>query len=207
LKISSIGDKEEHKMPAQYSSEVLALRDRVIRGDKKLNDAWEQIRAISDEEERERQTDRWTQAAEKLCLLCEELKAKGYYDCLYIENGKKTRPCDPPDGLCCLVCPSSYPYWKCEAGEASLAELVACRTKELLRTDGWCLWKCGSLGGDVIAVVRDEGVEGVPEGYTTYTEAELAELFQRGISQATLRLVHEAKKQTGAIVVGPKREG
>jgi len=83
----------------------------------------------------------------------------------------------------------------------TLATEVAQRTRELLVTRGWCLWKCSVLGGEVIAVARDENVEGVPEGYTVYTEAELEELCQNGVSEATLRLVHEAKKQARARVV------
>lgn len=80
------------------------------------------------------------------------------------------------------------------------AKEVARRTKELLDSQGWCLWKCSTLGGEVIALVTDELTEGVPEGYPTYTEAELAELCQDGVSEATIRLVHEAKKLVGAKV-------
>jgi len=81
-----------------------------------------------------------------------------------------------------------------------LAEVVAECTRKLLGTKGWCLWKCSTLGGEVIAVVLDENVEGVPEGYPVYTEAELEELCQDDISEASLRLVHEAKKLAGAKV-------
>lgn len=80
-----------------------------------------------------------------------------------------------------------------------LAEEVAQRTRELLATRGWCLWKCASLNSEVIALARDELVEGVPEG-PVYTEAELEELCQDGVSEATLRLAHEAKKLAGAKV-------
>ena len=78
------------------------------------------------------------------------------------------------------------------------AEETARRTRELLNSQGWCLWECSTLAGDIIAVVRDENVEKVPEGYPVYTEAELAELCQEGIGNATIRLVHEAKKLAGA---------
>ena len=85
--------------------------------------------------------------------------------------------------------------------EPQLAEVVAECTRELLATRGWCLWKCSVLGGEVICVVQDELVEGVPEGYQSYTEAELEELCQDDISNATIRLVLEAKKIAGAVVV------
>jgi len=85
--------------------------------------------------------------------------------------------------------------------EPQPAEAIAERTRELFATRGWCLWKCSALGGEVICVVQDELVEGVPEGYPVFTKAELEELCQDGVSGATLRLVHEAKKIAGAVVV------
>jgi hypothetical protein len=83
---------------------------------------------------------------------------------------------------------------------AAQAEEVARRTRYLLATRGWCLWKCNVLGGDIIAVVLDETVDGVPEEYPVYTAEELGELCQDSVSEATLRLVHEAKKLAGAKV-------
>ena len=85
--------------------------------------------------------------------------------------------------------------------EPQPAEVIAERTRELLATRGWCPWKCSTLAGDIIAVVLDEKVEGVPEGYSVYTEAELEELCKDDVTEATLRLVHEAKKLVGAKVV------
>jgi len=87
-----------------------------------------------------------------------------------------------------------------DVGELDQAEEVARRTRELLDSQGWSLWKCSTLGGEIIAVVLDEIVEGVPGGYLVYTEAELEELCQDGVSEAHLRLVHEAKKLAGATV-------
>lgn len=60
--------------------------------------------------------------------------------------------------------------------DSLLAEETAQRTRELLESRGWCLWKCSTLGGEVIAVMLNENAEGVPEGYPVYTEAELEEL-------------------------------
>jgi len=90
---------------------------------------------------------------------------------------------------------------KMEATALAQAQEVARRTRELLATRGWCLWQCSMLGGDIIAVVQDELVEGIPEGYQVYTEAELEELFWADVSEATLCLVHEAKKLAGAKVI------
>ena len=81
------------------------------------------------------------------------------------------------------------------------AEEVARHTRELLAIQGWCLWKCSTLGGDIIAVVLGENVEGLPGGYPVYTEAELEELCQDDVSEATIRLVHEAKKLAEAKVL------
>lgn len=83
-------------------------------------------------------------------------------------------------------------------------EEVARRTRELLNSQGWCLWSCSAFGDDIIARVLDEDVEGVPEGYPVYTEAELEELCRDGVDGATLRLVHEAKRIAGAVVISVK---
>lgn len=81
----------------------------------------------------------------------------------------------------------------------------AARTRELLATTGWCLWQCRALEGEVIVVLRDELVDGFPTGYPTYLEQELDYLLEA--SDGTLKLVHEAKKLTGATVTGvEKRE-
>lgn len=97
-----------------HALEALALRDRVIKGNEKLFLAWQQIRELPSGE-RECQLDQWNEAQEKLHNLCLELKAKGYHDCLYIENGKKIRSClSEPGGWWCQVCPSSIPYWEQE---------------------------------------------------------------------------------------------
>lgn len=80
------------------------------------------------------------------------------------------------------------------------AERVAQCTEKDLVTKGWCLWQCNALGGETIAVVRDDGVKGVPEGYPVCYKAELDKLFGTGVNHATLRLVYEAKRMAGAIV-------
>jgi len=97
----------------------------------------------------------------------------------------------------------SLPLWKQSAPavgqkeiESQPAEVVAERTEELLMTRGWCLWRCSVLGGEVIAVTRDELVEGVPMGYPVYTKQELELLLEA--DDAAVRLVHEAKKLAGA---------
>lgn len=98
----------------EHSPEVLALRDRVISGNKKLNDALKQIRQIDHESQEWKDLfEQWHQANEKLSVLCTELKLRGYTDCLYIENGKKTKKClSPGDDIGCRVCPSSRKYWE-----------------------------------------------------------------------------------------------
>lgn len=99
----------------QHSPEILALRDRVMKGNDKLNAAWEQIRQMNHSSQQWRdEMERWHQANERLSILCTELKARGYNDCLYLdETGKKTRGC-LTDALGCRVCPSGVPYWEKE---------------------------------------------------------------------------------------------
>jgi len=74
-------------------------------------------------------------------------------------------------------------------------------TLELLATQGWCLWQCSALDGEIIALVRDESVKDVPEGYVVYTKAEMEEIGRFNVPQSTIRLVHEAKKRTSATVI------
>lgn len=73
---------------------------------------------------------------------------------------------------------------------------IALRTCELLRQQGWCLWKCQALDGELIVVIRDEEAVGYPEGHAVYTERELHELLDA--DDATLKLIHVAKNLTGA---------
>ncbi len=108
---------------------------------------------------------------------------------------------------------------------AGPAEETVERTMDLLESRGWCLWSCSALGGETIAVVRGELSEGAEldlmnhladAGRTesrsavdnpVYTEEELYQLFSSDISEAHLRLVHEAKKMAGAVVVSSKQSG
>ncbi|GAJ24247.1 unnamed protein product, partial [marine sediment metagenome] len=84
-----------------YSSEVLALRDRVRTGNDKLFRAWKQILGIEDDVQRVQEEEKWFKARDRLEMLCIELQLKhNYYECLYLgENGEKTR-----------VCPASLPH-------------------------------------------------------------------------------------------------
>ena len=83
------------------------------------------------------------------------------------------------------------------------AEEAARRTRELLDAQGWCLWRCSTLKNEVICVTMDNGDERAPWGYPVYTQTELELLSSAGAS--TLRLVHEAKKRAGAIVIEVRR--
>jgi hypothetical protein len=80
------------------------------------------------------------------------------------------------------------------------AERVALKTEVLLEKQGWCLWKCVTLKGAIILIVRDAS-SAYPEGYPVYTEPELEMLGQDGIRESTLRLVYQAKQNGGAVVI------
>ncbi len=115
-KEEEVKPSETKNIPRQYSEEVITLRDRVIKGNQKLFEAWLIIRELApNTEERSRQMDRWNESQNKLHYLCSELKMKRYDDCLYIVNGKKTKHClKNQDGFWCQVCPSTYRYWEKE---------------------------------------------------------------------------------------------
>jgi len=96
--------------------------------------------------------------------------------------------------------------WSRSAPELKLKEIkqsaeeVAQDTFRQLSTQGWCLWRCKLLNGEVIVVVRDELVEGIPAGYPVYTSGELLELLD--VDDSMVRLIHEAKKKGGASIAG-----
>ena len=94
--------------------------------------------------------------------------------------------------------PGDWEWPDCEEAAA-----VARCTEQLLATQGWCLWQCQALGGEVIVIAGDQGIEGMPQCYVVYTDGDLRELFGEGrsVDTATLRLVHEARKH-GAAVAG-----
>ena len=95
-----------------------ALKARVKEGNQKLNDAWQRLVKMDHSSQRwEEEAERWSRANEKLSSLCTELKYAGFNDCLYLEDGKKTRGCLTQPGLGCRVCPSQISYWEKELME------------------------------------------------------------------------------------------
>lgn len=128
------------------------LKQRVKAGNQKLNDAWKAVCQIDHTSQMwSDELERWHQANEKLSLLCLQLEALGYVDCLYIIeeaeiasmvpeekdkilkridkgiyqklNGKvKTQHC-LAEGIGCRVCPSQIRYW-----ETELMELPSAKT-------------------------------------------------------------------------------
>lgn len=103
---------------AKAEKELIALKQRVKAGNEKLIASWPKIWDIPDQEEKDEQLKRWDKANLLLDALCRELMYRfDFRDCLYIENGRKTKPCTRADGLCCFVCPSAKPYWRNEEQE------------------------------------------------------------------------------------------
>lgn len=93
-----------------YTEEILRLRDRVILGNEKLWIAWRKVCETISSEEYSRLAAQWDEANKKLDLLCTELKAREYTDCLYIdEYGNRFKYCLRSDF--CWVCPSIIKYW------------------------------------------------------------------------------------------------
>lgn len=120
------------------NAELIALRDRVAKGNEKLHEAWAQMKNL-DPERWKLASKQYDEALKKLELLCLELKSRGYVDCLYIKFyegmtmeeeravmseiasgkvtdikiGAKTKNClvNPDPTFFCRVCP-------CAAGKA-----------------------------------------------------------------------------------------
>lgn len=99
---------------------------------------------------------------------------------------------------------------------------TARQTVKMLKTRGWCFWKCAELDGDIITVIRDgfkpteqqeklimEELGGIYDREpdkakvnqewlgTGYTETELKILAESG----NMQFVHEAKKISGGILM------
>lgn len=106
--VSTLGDLAS-PAPA-LDPDLEALRVRVAKGNTKLIDAILVIWDITDSEAHIDAFREWGRAADKLNQLCSELRLKGFEDCLYIENGKKTRSCLEGTDTVCLVCPSKRNY-------------------------------------------------------------------------------------------------
>ena len=109
--------------PKQYSEEALALRDRAIKGNQKLFDAWQRICGMDHESQEWRDAfEEWHQASRRLLDLSDNLKSKGYEDCLYINidnNKKRSKKCiGNADGFFCLACPSNKSYWETDAADS-----------------------------------------------------------------------------------------
>jgi len=106
------GYKGETFEVERYSiAEIEQLKDRVCTGNDRLIAAWKQIMA-GPPENRTEQLDQWHTATLKLSFYCDQLGYLGFNDCLYIEDGKKTRGC--LEGISCIVCPSKKKYWEDE---------------------------------------------------------------------------------------------
>lgn len=95
----------------RYSKENRAeLLERVRNGNDKLMTAWHEICKMSGTHH-DTELQKWFKAQDKLVEYCTQLKLLGYCNCLYIEQGKKTKSCLDCN---CIVCPSTVNYWETE---------------------------------------------------------------------------------------------
>jgi len=104
---------------------------------------------------------------------------------------------------------------------------TARQTAKLLKTRGWCFWRCAELDGDIITVIRD-GFEPTEQQEkeimielgkiydrevdkakvnqewlgTAYTESELKILA----GSSNMQFTHEAKKISGGILVPEEKQ-
>ena len=76
--------------------------------------------------------------------------------------------------------------------EEAEATRTAERTREALKSKGWCIWACFHLDGDKIIVAADGYQLPIYPKYPVYTESELKELGDASIE--SIKLIHQAKK-------------
>lgn len=110
-------DRDGHVFEIElYQRERLdELKDRIMRGNDKLNAAWNNVIKLVDHKSPEWEVamQKWHRANMELHFYCQQLEQLDYNDCLYIVDGKKTRKCIDlvGDELGCRVCPSWRDYW------------------------------------------------------------------------------------------------
>lgn len=115
LKDSEFLEKSKIIAEAQAMS-FEQLLARVAGGNLKLINYFAEITKEPDNEKFMELVENFHQMVDKLNLLHSVLKERGYNDCLYIENGIKTRNCiiGETSESACWVCPSPYDYYKDE---------------------------------------------------------------------------------------------
>jgi len=88
-------------------------------------------------------------------------------------------------------------------GDVMEAHRTAWDTEDILATQGWCLWQCDTLDGEVVVIIRDEGRSDIPHQYTRYTENEIHTIFGHNhrINNAHIRLIHRAKKNGARVLL------
>jgi hypothetical protein len=110
-------DPEESKLILEVTEMPLEdLRARVIHGNDKLIAYFTEVMKDAktlDGAAFDQFIENLRQAVTKLQKIEHVLEIRGYHDCLYIENGVKTRSClkEKKDGVVCWICPSRTRYW------------------------------------------------------------------------------------------------
>ncbi len=79
------------------------------------------------------------------------------------------------------------------------AEEVSINTLLNIQRQGYCLWKCSALNGDIIMVIDGPISENVVILYPVYTLEELDLLMK--LDDSTIRLVHLTKKLGGSELI------
>ena len=111
-----------------------------------------------------------------------------------IDRGKKAVALAREKGLDSIL-------WQQDLHRLEQAREVARRTRQFIAIRGWCLWQCQALNNEIIVVARNDKVNGIPKDYPVYTEAELNKLCAGKATPEAIRLVHQAKKLTGAKII------
>lgn len=125
--------------------ETKALLERVRLGNEKLIAVWPKIIKIADGQEFAEKQVAFYKAVDKLNELVRSLVDRGYHDCLYIENGVKTKGCYGwPDSQLCKACPSDKDYYVSElfGGDPPVNKLS-------VRTGPNWVDFCKTLGGKI----------------------------------------------------------
>ena len=79
------------------------------------------------------------------------------------------------------------------------AEQVANETLQAIDFQGFCLWRCTLLRGEIMMLVRNDLSENIETRYPLYTLEELEMMDE--LPASTIRLIYHIKKKSGDAVI------
>jgi len=114
VQIHCPGEELDGKM-TELKTYIDILKARIISGNNKLMDVWDELEKINDESEFKMQSFTWKNSCDKLIMLAKILMRSGFIGCLYTgrryEEEKKYKCNSWPNGHFCIACSDGDIFW------------------------------------------------------------------------------------------------